>query len=97
MINKIYCCNICDKYISKKNCHNKTKVHTQLSLRVVNKYNINDIPVNEIDNTINKYVYDCKKNLSTSFVGVKYKGIIFVKKLIWDGWMNQILKFKKKL
>ena len=62
MVNKEYFCNICDKYISNKNSHNKTKLHTQLSLSVVNKYNINDIPVNEIDNTINKYVYDYKKN-----------------------------------
>ena len=37
------------------------------------------------------------KNLSTSFVGVKYKIIIFMKKLLWDGWMNQILKCKKKI
>ena len=36
------------------------------------------------------------KNFSTSFVGVKYKIIILMKKLIGDGWMNQILKFKKK-
>ena len=57
MINKKYYCNIWDKYISNQNCHNNTKIHTQLSLSVVNKYNINDVPVNEIDNFINKYVY----------------------------------------
>ena len=37
------------------------------------------------------------KSLSTSFVGVKYKIMIFMKKLTWDGCMNQILTFKKKL
>ena len=37
------------------------------------------------------------KKLSTSFVGVNYKIIVFVKKLIWAGWMNQIMKFNKKL
>ena len=58
MINKKFYCIICDKYISNKNSHNKTKLHTQLSFGVVSKYNINDIPINEIDNTINKFVYD---------------------------------------
>ena len=58
MIDKKYYCNICDKYISNKNSHNKTKLHTQLSLSVVNKYSINDILINEIDNTIKNYVFD---------------------------------------
>ena len=75
--------------IFQKNSHNKTKLHTKLSLSVVNKYNINDIPMDEIDNTINKYVYHYnRKNLSTSFVGVKYKIIIFMKKIIM-GWMDE--------
>ena len=56
-----YYYNICDKYILNKNSHNKTKLHTQLSLSVVNKYNFTDIPVNETDNTINKYVYHYNK------------------------------------
>ena len=51
MIKKKYYCIICDKYILNKNSHNKTKLHTQLSLSVVNKCNINDKPINEIDNT----------------------------------------------
>ena len=54
MINKKYYCNICDKYIPNKNSHDKTKIHTQLSLSVVNKYYIVDIPESEIDNIINK-------------------------------------------
>ena len=43
MINKKYYCNICDKYILNKSSHNKTKLHTQLSLSVVNKYYIVDV------------------------------------------------------
>ena len=56
MINKKYYCIVCDKYISNKKSHNKTKLHTQLSLSVVIKYNINDIPINEKDNTIKNIV-----------------------------------------
>ena len=53
MINKKYYCNICDKNISTKSSHKKTKLDIQLSLSVVNKYYINDISVKEIDNIIN--------------------------------------------
>ena len=84
MISKKYCCDICDKFISNKSSHNRTKLHTQLSLSVVNKYYILDIPVSEIDNIINKHIYEYN-NFSTLFVGVKYKMVIFVKNLIWDG------------
>ena len=62
MINKKYYCNLCDKYFLSKNRHNKTKLHTQLSLSIVNKYFIVDVPVIEIDNVINKRVYDYNKN-----------------------------------
>ena len=48
MIKKNYYCNICDKYILNKSSHNKTQLHTQLSLSVVNKYYIVDVPINEI-------------------------------------------------
>ena len=61
MISKKYYCDICDKYISNKNNHNKTKLHTHLSQCVVNRYYIDDVSVNEIDNTINKHIYDYKK------------------------------------
>ena len=61
MINKKYYCNICEEYFSKESCHIKTKLYTQLSLSVVNKYYIGNIPVNEIDNIINKHIYDYKK------------------------------------
>ena len=61
MINKKYFCNFCDKYILNKNRHNRTKLHTQLSLSVVNKYYIIDVPVIEIDNIINKHIYDYNK------------------------------------
>ena len=58
MINKKYYCSICDKYILNKSSHNKTKLHTHLSLSVVNKYYIPNVPVIEIDNVINKHIYD---------------------------------------
>ena len=62
MINKKYYCDICDKYILNKSSHIKTKLHKQLSLSVVNKYYIANIPVIEIDSVINKHIYDYKKN-----------------------------------
>ena len=61
MINQKYYCNVCDKDFVNKNSHNKTKLHTELSLNVVNKYYINDISVNEINSIINKHIYDYKK------------------------------------
>ena len=61
MINKKYYCSICDKNILNKNSQNKTKLHTQLSLSVVNKYHIVDVPVSEIDKVINKHIYDYNK------------------------------------
>ena len=62
MINKKYYCSICDKYILNKSSHNKTKLHTQLSLSVVNKYYIPNVAVIEIDNVIYKHIYDYNKN-----------------------------------
>ena len=61
MTNKKYYCSICEKYILNKSSHNKTKLHTQLSLSVVNKYYKANVPVIEIDNVINKHIYDYKK------------------------------------
>ena len=63
MINKKNFCNNCDKYISNKSSHNKTKLQIPLYLSVANKYYINDTSVNEIDNFINKHNYDYKKIL----------------------------------
>ena len=97
MINKKYYYNICDKNIPNKNSHNKIKLHTQLSLSVVNKYNNNDIPINEIDNTINKYVYDYNKKIINFVCWCKIQNDHFYEKMIWDGWINRILKFQKKL
>ena len=62
MIDKKYYCHICNKYVLNKSSHNKTKLHTQLSLSIVNKYTLNDVPVTEIDNVLNKYVCAYKKN-----------------------------------
>ena len=61
MIRKKYFCNICDKCISNRNRHNKSKLHTLLSRSIVNKYYINDISANERDNTINTHIYDYRK------------------------------------
>ena len=70
MINKKHFCNICDKYILNKSSHIKTNLHTQLSLSVVNKYYIVDVPVTEKDNVINEHIYDYNENFLTSIVGV---------------------------
>ena len=61
MLCKKYCCKICDKYILNKSSHNKTKLQTQLSFNVINKYYNVDIPVKEIDNVLNKHVCDYNK------------------------------------
>ena len=61
MISIKYYCSVCDKYFLNKSSHNKTKLHTQLSLSVINKYYIVDVPVIEIDNVINKHIYDYNK------------------------------------
>ena len=62
MINEKYYCDICDKYILNKSSHNKTKLHKQLSLSVVNKYYIPKVTVIEIGNVVNNHNYDYKKN-----------------------------------
>ena len=89
MINKKYYCSICDKYISNKNSHYETKLHTQLSLRVINKYNINDIPIDEMDNTINKYVYDYNKKFIDFVCWCKIQNNHFYEKKIKMGWMDE--------
>ena len=61
MINKKYYCNICEKFILNKSNHNKTKLHTQLSFSVINKFYNVDIPVIEIDNVLNKHICDYNK------------------------------------
>ena len=64
MINKKYYFSISDKFYLNKSSHNKTKLHTQLSLSVVNKYYIVDVPVNQIDNNINKHIHEYSKKIS---------------------------------
>ena len=61
MINKKYYCRISDKYVLNKSSHNKTKLHTRLSLSVVNKFYIVDVPVIGIDNVIIEHIYDYNK------------------------------------
>ena len=70
MINKNYYCSICDKYFLKESNHNKTKLHTQLCLSVVNKYYIVDVPEIEIDIFINKHIHDYNKKVIFSIVVV---------------------------
>ena len=67
MANKNYFCDICDKYISNKSSHNKSKLHKQLSRSVVNKYYIPNVSVNEIDNVINKHIM-ITKNFFHDFI-----------------------------
>ena len=88
MIKKKYYCNFCDKNISIKNSHNESKLHTQLSLSVVIKCNINNVPINEIDNTINKYVYDYNKKFIDFVCWCKIQNNRFFEKTNM-GWMDE--------
>ena len=63
----------------------KTKLHTQLSLSVVNKYYIVDVPVNEIDNVINKHIFDYNKKFVDFVCWCKIQNEYFCEKinLVW--------------
>ena len=86
MINKKYYCSICDKYILNKSSHNKTKLHTQSSLSVVNKYYIPNVAVIEIDNVINKHIYDYNENFLDFVCWCKIQNGYFWEKnkVIWE-------------
>ena len=98
MINKKYYCSICDKYFLNKSSHNKTKLHTQLSLRVGNKYHIVDVPVSEIDNVINKHIYDYnKKFLNFDCWCIIQNGYFCEKnKVIWKT-VPDVIKIQEKI
>ena len=97
MINKKYYCNIFDKYISNKSSHNKTKLHKQLYLSVVNKYYIPNVSVIEIDNVINKHIYDYNKKFH-AFSGLcKIQNNYFCEKYKKNGILFlMLLKLRKK-
>ena len=63
MVCKKNYCSICDKYVLNKSSHNKTKLHNQLFLSVVNKYHIENVPVTETNNIINKRIIDYNEKL----------------------------------
>ena len=81
MRSKKYYCDICDKYILNKNRHNKTKLHKQLSVCVVNKYYIHNISVIKIDNVINKHIYDYNKKFHTFSCWCNIQNDYFVKRI----------------
>ena len=81
MTNEKYYCSICDKYILNKSSHNKTKLHKQLSLSVVNKYYIPNVSVIEIDNVINKHIYDYKKKFHDFICWCKIQNEYFCEKI----------------
>ena len=98
MINKKYYSNICDKYILNKSSHNKTKLHTQLSFSVINKYYNVEVPVIEIDNVIKKHicVYN-KKFLNFNCCCIIQNGYFCEKtKLIWH-FVPDIIKIQDKI
>ena len=98
MINKEYYCSICDKNILNKSSHNKTKLHTQLSLGVVNKYYIPNVPVIEIDDVINKHFYDYNKKFHDFDCWCKIQNEYFCEKnkVIWVS-IPSAIKFKEKI
>ena len=81
MINKKYYCSICDKYITNKTSHKNTKLHKQLSLSVVNKYHIRNVSVIEIDNVINKHIYDYNKKFHAFSCWCKIENEYFCEKI----------------
>ena len=98
MINKKYYCSICDKYISNKSSHNKTKLHKQLSLSVVNKYYIPNVPVIGIDNVINKHIYDYNKKFLDFVCWFKIQNEYFCEKnkVIWE-IVSDTMKIQEKI
>ena len=98
MINKKYYCDIFEKYISNKSSHNKTKLHKHLSLSVVNKYYIPNVSVIEIDNIINKLIYDYNKKFHDFGCWCKIQNDYFCEKnwVIWDSRPHAI-KIKEKI
>ena len=100
MINKKYYCDICEKYISNKSSHDKTKLHKQLSISVVNKYYIPNVSVIEIDNIINKHIYDYNKKFHDFSCWCKIQNdYIFEKNwVMWDSSPHVCdIKIKEKI
>ena len=86
MTNKKYYCDICEKYISNKSSHNKTKIHKQLSVSIVNKYYIPNVSVIEIYNIINKHIYKYNKKFCEFECWCKIQNDRFCEKnwVMWD-------------
>ena len=97
MTNKKYYCDICDKYILNRSRHNKTKLHKRLSLSVVNKYYIPNVSVIEIDNIINKHIYDYNKKFYDFGCWCKIQNDYFCEKnwVIWDSLPHAIKIMEK--
>ena len=97
MTNKKYYCDICDKYILNKSRHNKTKLHKQLSLSVVNKFYIPNVSVIEIDNIINKHIYDYNKKFYDFGCWCNIQNDYFCEKnrVIWDSLPHAIKIMEK--
>ena len=85
MRSKKYYCDICEKYISNKSSHNKLKLHKHLSLSDVNKNYIPNVSVIEIDNIINKHIYDYNKNFYgfTCWYNIQNDRFSEKNKIIW--------------
>ena len=98
MINKKKYCSICDKNILNKSSHNKTKLHTQLSLSVVNKYYIPNVAVIEINNIMNKHIYDYNKKFLDFVCWCKIQNEYFCEKnkVIWE-IVPDIIKIQEKI
>ena len=97
MTNKKYYCDICDKYILNRSRHNKTKLHKRLSLSFVNKYYIPNVSVIEIDNIINKHIYDCNKKFYDFGCWCNIQNDYFCEKnwVIWDSLPHAIKIMEK--
>ena len=60
-----YYCDICDRTIKLKyiNKHLNTRLHSDLSTSVVNRYYVKNPAFLEIEDIVKKHVYDYKKGL----------------------------------
>ena len=81
------CCDDCDKYISNKSSHNKTKTHKLLSLSVFNRFYIKTIQVETIEYVIKEHIIDYNKKFFYFRGYVAFRIDYFCSK-IDIGWLN---------
>ena len=72
MKKKVYC-DVCDKCISSKNIHSKTKTHKLLSLSIVKRVFIKNFQVKTIEFVIDKHIFDYNKKFIRFFCHCEFR------------------------